>query len=332
MQNRASRRYLISAVLLILLMLALSVLSLRLGSSRISGREFMGGLLRKDGYEKYTAILWNLRMPRALAAIVAGAGLSVSGLILQNITGNSLAGPNIIGVNAGAGFFVMLSLYFFERSFFLLPVFSFVGAFLATAFIMLLSLRGNRMKSSIVLAGVAVSALLNAGISFFSLLDTDILALYNDFAVGGIAQVQIDSLYLPSAIIFAGSVIAAVIGSDIDALTLGDGIALSMGVHAGKTRLAAAMIASACAGAAVSFAGLLGFVGLMVPHIAKRLFTGRTRPAILFSMLLGACLVLASDLLGRCLFPGTEIPVGIIMAAIGVPFFLWLIIGRRSYD
>lgn len=330
MNKKKSMRYFLYASALFLLMLFLSVLSLRFGSVRFSVKEFASALARKQGYENLTAILYYFRLPRLMAAVIAGAGLSVSGLLLQNLTGNALAGPNIIGVNAGAGFFVIAGMYFMEKSFYLTPAFAFAGAFLATVFILLISLRARHMKSSIVLAGVAVSSLLSAGISLLSLLDTDILALYNDFAVGGIADVKAEKLYIPSAVIALGIIAAVILSSDVDALTLGDSIARSMGVHAGRTRFVAAIIASACAGAVVSFAGLLGFVGLMVPHIAKRLFTGRTRPAILFSTLLGACLVLASDLAGRCLFRGTEIPVGIIMAAIGVPFFLWLIIGRRE--
>lgn len=323
-------RYGVYAAGLILFIMVLSVLCLRYGSQRFTFAEFLNGLFGKEGYEKITDILLIMRLPRVLAAIIAGAGLSVSGLLLQNLTGNSLAGPNIIGVNAGAGFFVIMSLFFLENAFFVTPAAAFIGAFLAAGFIMLISLRAKHLKSSIVLAGVAVNSLLNAGISMLSLMDTDILALYNDFAVGGISNVQIEQLYIPSLIIALGLVLALIISSDIDALTLGDPIAASMGVRTTGTRLVATMIASACAGAVVSFAGLLGFVGLMVPHIAKRIFSGRTRPALVFSALLGACLVLLSDLAGRCLFPGTEIPVGIVMAAIGVPFFLWLIFGRRE--
>jgi len=331
MKSKTSGKiYITGSIALLGLLAALVVLSLRFGSGDISWREFFGGFFGKEGYEKISFIIWDMRLARILAGMLSGAGLSVAGLLLQNITGNRLAGPNIIGVNAGAGFSVILALFFMPDMMEALPVFAFAGAFLATMLIMLISRRTNHSKGTVILAGVAVSAILNAGISMISILDSDVLTLYNDFAVGGLKNIRLEMLPVPFLLIIIGCALALILSKDIDALTLGDRIAASLGVRTRFVRVLSMMIASACAGAVVSIAGLIGFVGLMVPHIARMIFGRKTGWLIVFSALIGMNLVIASDLLGRILFAGTEIPVGLVMAVIGVPFFLWLIVGRRE--
>ncbi len=313
-----------------LLLFISACLSVRLGSETLSWREFFMGLIGKKGFERITFVLWNLRFPRMLAAVVAGVGLSVSGLALQNLTGNELAGPNIIGVNAGAGFFVILGMYFMPGFAKVLPLLAFLGAFLATLFILLLSFSQKNGKNAVILAGVAVTALLNAGISLISRLDTDLLTLYNDFSVGGISEIEAKSLILPSIMIVLSMAVLLLFSKDIDAMMLGDGISRSLGVNVRLVRLIAVLSASAAAGAVVSVAGLLGFVGLIVPHMARKMIGASTGKALFLSALLGAIMVLIADIAGRSLFSGTEIPVGIVMALIGVPFFLYLIIRRRE--
>lgn len=307
-------------------------LSMRLGSQDMSLKEFLLGLFRKSGYERASFVLWTLRFPRAVAAVLAGAGLSVSGLALQNITGNDLAGPNIIGVNAGAGFFVILSMYLFPDLFSLTPIFAFSGAVLSSLFIIALGHRSAYNKSTLILAGVAVTALLNAGISLISLLDTDLLSSYNAFSIGGLSGSKLKEMYLPLGMIFVSFTLLFVFSKDIDAMTLGDDIARNLGVKTGRTRLIVCLSASASAAAVVSFAGLLGFVGLIVPHMARRLFGNGSRISLLGCALLGVIIVLLADTVGRASLPGTEVPVGIVMAIIGVPFFLYLIFRRRRHD
>ena len=305
-------------------------LSLRLGSSKLSWYEFCMGIAGCGGYEKITFVLFHLRLPRALAALLAGVGLSVSGVALQNITGNDLAGPNIIGVNAGAGFMAILCMHLWPECMNFLPLFAFFGAFITSFVILLIGNAVLDRKNTMILAGIAVTALLNAGIALISLMDNDILASYTDFSVGGLNGNSINALLIPGVMIFISSGIMLVFSRDVDAVTLGDGVAGAIGVNVRMVRFFVTLAASAAAGVVVSFAGLLGFVGLIVPHMAKRIFGIKTHTAVLGSSLTGAVVVLFADVIGRTIFPGTEVPVGIVMAFLGVPFFVYLIFRRKA--
>jgi len=321
----------IALPVLALLLIFVTALAVRTGSVGLSWREFTGGLLKTAGYEKFSVIIRNVRLPRVLGAVLAGAGLSVSGALLQTVTDNGLAGPNIIGVNAGAGFAVMIFLWLVPFGAGLIPFAAFAGAFLATMLIIALSQRVNSSKSTVILAGIAVTAILNAGISFISLLDTDVLSAYNYFSVGGLSAVTGKELVIPAVIIGISLLVTVFAGRRIDMLCLGDSVAASLGVNVRAMRMVCLIIASASASAVVSFAGLLGFVGLVVPHIARRLTGSRMTRLIPVSALLGAILVVLADLVGRVVFAPTEIPVGIVMAFVGTPFFFRLLLRRKNH-
>ncbi len=306
-------------------------LALRIGSTPLSAASFRGGLFGLAGYETERLILWHIRLPRALGALLAGAGLSGSGCLLQSVTRNDLAGPNIIGVNAGAGFAAILALFLFPAAAAILPLPAFLGAFGATLLILGLASRGRARRSTLVLAGVAVGALLNAAISFLSLLDTDILSSYNHFSIGGLAGLQLKELIFPAVMILLSLLIALLLGRRIDCLSLGDSIAASLGIRVKALRMLCLILASASAAAAVSFAGLLGFIGLMVPHIARRLCGSAMRAQLPLSALLGSTLLLLADLLGRILIAPSELPVGILTALLGAPFFLWLLLRKEAH-
>lgn len=321
-----------SAVLLPMLIFVISVVSaLFFGSAEIDLDSLIGGIMKRDGFETETAILYSLRLPRVAAGMLSGAALSCSGVLLQAVTGNDLASPNIIGVNSGAGFAVILVMAFFPTAVSALPLAAFIGAFSATVFIIFLSSRISFSRSAVILAGVAVTAVLNAGISFISYFDTDILALYRHFSVGGLSGTTSEKLRLPFIIIVLCISVCLILSSRIDTLCLGDSLAMSLGVNVRLLRAVCLILASALAGSAVSFAGLLGFVGLVVPHIARRLTKGNSRSLILFSSLAGASLVILSDLFGRTVLSPTEVPVGIIMAFIGAPFLFYIIARRKSH-
>lgn len=307
-----------------------ALFALRMGSASLSSDAFWGGLLRQKDFSTETIILYHIRIPRILGAILAGAGLSVSGVLLQNTTGNDLAGPNIIGVNAGAGFAIILFMCFVPTAFHLFPVLSFLGAFLTTLLIVTISSRINHSNATVVLTGVAFTSMLNAGISFLSLLFPDVLVSYNYFSVGGLSGVQSSELIVPAFMIVPCIVISIFLARQLDILYLGDRLSVSLGVNAKLLRSLSLILASACAAAVVSFAGLLGFVGLVVPHIGRKLVGQSMKYLIPVSALVGAILVLCADLVGRTLFAPTEIPVGIVMALIGAPFFFWLLIRQRK--
>ena len=311
-------------------LLASLLLALFLGSVRMSPADVLRALFG-IGEEKYSIIVRALRLPRILAAILAGVGLSVSGLLLQSVTGNRLASPNIIGVNAGAGFAAILTLSMFPRAVHALPFAAFLGAFAATLLIVRLAASIRASHISVILAGMALTAILNAGISFISLLEPEVITAYNDFSIGGLSGVTAERLLVPAILIVLSLALTAVLAPQISMLCLGDRLAASLGVRVSVIRTVCLLCASASAAAVVSFAGLLGFVGLIVPHIAKRLVGIEIRHALPAAALCGAALVLLGDTLGRTLFSPTELPVGIVMALIGAPFFLILLLGGRRH-
>lgn len=329
MSSKKRQAVLISTALLSLLLSF--YLSLRLGSTALSAADFFGGLFRCAGHESTTLILYAIRLPRALGALFAGAGLALSGTLLQRATDNPLAAPHLLGINAGAGFFVILTLSLFPTAFALLPFAAFLGATLTALLILGLCARLSLGKSTVVLCGVAFSALFGAGISFLSLLDADVLAAYTDFSIGGLRGVSMRDLYFPVPIIALCMAGAILLSRQLHLFSLGDTLAASLGVRVKRVRLAALLLAAASAAAAVSFAGLLGFVGLILPHIARRISREDTHTQIWLSPVGGAILLLLADLAGRVLFAPTEIPVGIFTALLGVPFFLTLLFGRKRH-
>lgn len=312
------------------LLVLVLVLSLFCGSASFSASELFGGLTRQDGYETVSFILYALRLPRTLAALIAGVGLSLSGTLLQNIMGNPLVSPNTIGVNAGAGLTVVVFLTFFPRAIFLLPLAAFVGAFGTSLLILAVSQKAGGGKGTVVLAGIAVTTLFQAIISFFSTLDTDVLSLYTAFSVGSLQGVTGEQLVVPGLLVLGCLVLSLVLSGRIAVLSLGDSMAASLGVSVRRMRAVCLLLASLSAASVVSYAGLLGFVGLVTPHMSRRLVGTDIRSQLCGSALLGGSLVMLSDLLGRVLFAPSEIAVGILLALVGAPFFFYLLLQRKE--
>ena len=316
--------------IIFLLLLALTAfLGLALGSVNLGIEAIYQGI--NDPSSTAYIIIMQLRLPRVCAAALAGFALAVAGATLQNVTNNHLCAPNIIGINAGAGFVVMVMLCFMSELWLWLPIGAFVGALATTFVVMSLAFYGgNRTQgTTIVLAGVAISSILNAVISFLSLRYPDVLTSYTAFSVGGFADVALVRLLFPAIIIMVAFGVLQYLSAKLNILCLGDEMAQSLGVNVKRVRMIALVASAALCAAAVSFAGLLGFVGLIVPHIARYFSQHDMRYQLGLSGLAGAALTILSDLGGRLLFAPSELPAGIIMALIGAPFFLYLLISRR---
>lgn len=327
-----SRRWLVPAALAAALAAACFA-GLALGSAQLSAAQVWAALTDR-GEETARLIVWSLRLPRVAGAALAGAGLAGAGVLLQSATGNHLCSPSTLGVNAGAGLAVMAVLCLAPAAHGLLPLAAFAGA-LATTLTVLgvsFSVGGHSSRTTVVLAGVAVSALLNAGISFFSQLYPDALGSYAAFSAGGFSGVQASDLPVPAAAAAAGLALAWALAGRLNLLALGDEVARSLGVRVQALRLGTLALASALCAAVVTYAGLLGFVGLVVPHAARRLAGGDLRRLLPAACLLGAVLVVTADLAARTLFTPAELPAGILLAALGAPFFLALLFKRRTGD
>ncbi len=306
------------------------LLGLMLGSTSLSMEEIWNVLTGGEASEAAKAIVKSIRLPRVAAGVLAGAGLSVAGVILQTIMDNPLASPNIIGVNSGAGFAVLIILALFPESFALIPAAAFLGALLTTFLILALAHYTRASKMTIVLAGIAVSGFVGAGINTLTLLFPDVVTSYNSFTIGGLSGVLMRDLYLPGLCIIISFILSIMLGRGLNVLSLGDDVAASLGMRVNLVRMLFVVLASILAGCVVSFAGLIGFVGLIVPHVCRKLVGNDARILIPASGMFGAILMVVSDIMGRVMFSPYELPVGIITAFLGGPFFMVLLLkGRR---
>ena len=322
------RMLVISSAALVAALLFVS--GLIFGSVDLTPPEILRGLFTGEG--KSGVIVRSLRLPRVTAALLSGMALATSGVLLQSATDNDLAAPNTVGINSGAGAAFMLSLCFFPDLYYLGGVFAFLGAILAAVLTLLIArATGEDMKrTSVVLSGVCVGALFGAVISYLSLRFPDALSSYAVFSVGGYAGIYMKELTLPLILIPTLTVMAFLLSGRLNLLALGDDLAGSLGARVGLLRTAAVTLAAALASVSVSFAGLVGFVGLIAPHISRRLVGSDKRYLIPMSAIVGASLTTLSDTLGRVLFSPTEMPSGIILSLVGAPFFLALLLGKRK--
>lgn len=270
-------------------------------------------------------VIWNIRLPRMILAALVGINLALSGSILQGVMKNPLADPSIIGISSGAGLFGILILVVFPQWQNLVPIAAFGGAMLAAAIIYLLAWKGGIDPTRIVLSGVAVSELFGAGISAILVFFSDRVHGALTFMNGSLSsrswgEVQI---ILPYTII--GLILALIFADKLNILVLGDDTARGLGLNVELTRLGFTALAALLAASAVSVVGLLGFVGLIVPHSIRLILGNNYKIMFPASALLGAALVMFSDTFARTVLSPTEIPVGIVMAVLGVPFFLYLL-------
>ena len=322
----------------LLLVLALLVIlaffaALCFGSVKADPSEALSALFRGDLSSPSLRILLYLRLPRACGALLAGMALAVSGVLIQAVLHNPMAAPNVIGVNSGAGLGAVLMLAVFPGLAGYLPLAAFLGAVGACLCIYAISLKTGANRMTVTLVGIAVGSVLNAGINTVKTLYPDSVYDADAFMIGGLSGVTFSRLSVPAVLILLGVFAAEVFSRDADILALGDETAKSLGMKVRRTQLLLLCLASVLAASAVSFAGLLGFVGLVVPHIARRFVGENHRYLIPISALGGAFLVLVCDLLCRVLFAPYELPVGILLSFVGGPFFIFLILSRgRRYD
>lgn len=332
MKNNRTFRIKIYFVILLVMLVVNFISGLAFGSVRIPVREVLDAILGNDTTSRTALIILTVRLPRVIAGLMAGAGLGTAGVILQGVMNNSLASPNTIGVNSGAGFFVMLSMFIFPQNLFLKSVMAFTGALFTSILILLLAYMAEKSRVTIVLAGITVSSFLSAGMNTIKIIDADLNVNAMHFMIGSLSGVTMKAVIYPSVGISVTILIAVLLGKALNILALGDGVASSLGLQVNLFRIIFVVLSSILAGLVVSFCGLIGFVGLIVPHICRYFFGHDARLLIPASALMGASFVLISDLLGRVIFAPFELPAGIILSLAGAPFFLYLLMrkgGRR---
>ncbi len=313
-------------IILLVILLCVSVLAgILLGSVSISAQDIFDCLTGKDTSSKNYILITAVRLPRVLGGLAAGVGLATAGVILQGVMNNALASPNTIGVNSGAGFAVMLAMAFWPGNMTATASMAFLGALITTLLIFLLAYLADSSRTTIILAGVTVSSFLSAGINTIKLMDADITVNMTSFMIGSLSGITFKKLILPAYAVMIAVILACMLARALNILGLGDDIARSLGLRVNLVRFVLLVIASVLAGVVVSYAGLLSFVGLIVPHICRHLFGNDNRLLLPCSALLGGSFVLICDMIGRTLFAPYELPVGIIMSFLGGPFFLYLL-------
>ena len=307
-----------------------AVLNICFGASWLSPARLWQGLISGPGMSAESRILWYARIPRTIACLMAGMGLAVSGTVIQKLLTNPLASPGIIGVNAGAGLGVALCCALGGYSAWLITGASFIGALCATFFVVIASRKSGASRTTVILGGVAVSTCLNAATQAIITLLPDAALASADFRVGGFSSVNHERL-LPAAVIILVSVIVLLtLTHELDLLSLGDETAHTLGMRVNTMRNVMLTLAALLAGASVSFAGLLGFVGLIVPHISRRLIGSESKRLLPFTALAGGGFVAVCDLAARLIFAPYELPTGILLSFLGGPFFIWLLIRRKG--
>ena len=314
--------------------LLMCLLSLCLGAAKLTLPQLWQAILRGPTYTDGW-IFWYSRLPRTMGCLLSGAALALSGAVIQSVLNNKLASPSIIGVNAGAGLAVTLCCAMGLLSGWCIAGAAFLGALTAVLTVMFVAKKTGASRSTVILGGVAINSFLNAISEAVTVLLPEVGVLSGDFRVGGFASINHHRLIPAGIFIVLAMLILLSLCNELDVLALGEETAQGLGMNVKTMRTLFLLLAAMLAGASVSFAGLLGFVGLIVPHAARKLLGSESRNLLPLCALGGAGFVCGCDLAARLIFDPYELPVGILMAVLGGPFFLLLLAkgkGGRSND
>ena len=316
-----------------IVMLFLSVmLGVLFGATTLNLADTISAIVRGDMRSPEVRILIYVRLPRVLGSLICGMALAVSGAVIQGVLANRLASPSIIGVNAGAGLAVTFCSAFGLVGGWRLSLFSFIGAFVTVMLVSVGAKKWGASRGTVILLGVALNALLGAISDTVTTFVPEVSIMSNDFKIGDFSAVTYTKV-LPAFIVIVISVlILQTLSNELDILMLGDENAKGIGLNTDIIRVIFLMLSALLAGAAVSVCGLLSFVGLLVPHAVRRVASSETKHLIALCALFGAGFVTLCDTLARVVFAPYELPVGIIMAFLGAPFFIFILIKGKGGD
>ncbi|MGE9516450.1 MAG: FecCD family ABC transporter permease [Solitalea-like symbiont of Tyrophagus putrescentiae] len=328
-----------------IILVVVFILSLCLGAVKISFPEFADIIMYRIGvldiHIDKEPILFAIRLPRAICAILVGSCLAITGASMQGLFKNPLAEPGLLGISAGASLFaslhiVILHSILFNLSYILgaysLIITSFIGAILTTTIVYKLSLiQGKAMITTLLISGIAINALAGSFTGLLSYISTDeqlrSITFWTMGSLGGSNWTTVNAL-IPFTLI--PTLILAYLGKSLNAISLGDEEANYLGIRVNKIKKLIIVLTSLSVGAAVSMTGVIGFIGLVTPHILRLCFVSDNRLILPASAILGAILLSLADLLSRVIVAPSEVPIGIITALVGVPIFIYIILKDRK--
>lgn len=346
-KNRSKKKQIIFILIILCLLILFSFICLFIGSSHMSISECFAALFRKGSNAANIRIIWNIRIPRLLAGIIAGAGLSVAGLIMQTTLNNTMASPSTLGVSNAAVFGANLSIIAFAGGFlatgnnlsnytagvnpYATSIMAFVFAVLSILVILGLCKLKSYSPNTVVLAGIAIGSVWTAGTTLLQFFSTDVglsAAVIWNFGDLGRATYKTDLIML--VVVVLGIIFFMFQSWRYNALLSGDDTALTLGVNVRRLRFISLLVASMITAVCVSFLGVIGFLGIICPHIVKKIIGQDHRFTIIASILSGSLLLTISDTLSRSIGNGSALPVGAITTLLGAPFFLFIIFSRRE--
>ena len=282
----------------------------------------------------YTDIVWTYTMPRIVIALVIGAGLAICGAAMQALFKNPMASPYILGLSSGASVGASIAILFtipFIPELIAAPVMAFIFCMMTTFLVYGLA-KGTGMVSteSLILIGMAISSLFSAVVSLLTVLAGEKMSNIVFWTMGSLAQYNWDKVLMVMPIIILGSLMVMSYSRELNAIMLGDAHAKDLGIEVRKVRLTILLITSLITAACVAFTGVIGFVGLVIPHIVRLLMGPDNRYMMPFSIAAGALFLLVCDYISRVAFSGDVLPIGVVTAIIGAPYFIYLIYKRKS--
>jgi iron complex transport system permease protein len=323
------RKTITTLAALIAILFAVSFVALLIGSTRMSAGELWRSLFVPSdaSVETQRIILFNIRLPRVLLALTVGAGLSIAGATLQALLRNPLAEPYILGISSGGTVGALIAMMAgIGMAQIMTPVFSFVGSVLVMMLVYALGhRRGSLDTNALLLSGVMIGAFFSAMVLLFTALANQDLRTTYLWLIGNLSSAEISSFWIVAPLILLASIGLVTQSRHFNLISTGDETALHLGVDVHRVKRLSYLLASFITGLAVSVSGVVGFVGLVVPHACRLVLGPDHRLLLPASFLAGASYLVLCDLFSRVILPPTEIPVGVVTAVIGAPIFIYLL-------
>lgn len=314
-----------------LCMIAAGIIAIGLGSVTISVPDILKTIFSSSTTDVHNTIIWDIRLPRVVLALIIGANIAISGALLQAVMGNPLADPGLTGVTSGAAVCVLLIMLAAPEYTQFIPIAAFVGGVFAATIVYALAWRRNGISPiTIILSGVAVNALCGGIIGYLSIIYSDRLPSAVQWLNGSLAAKGNSALFMVLPYAIVGWILSVFAIRKANIIRLGDQVASNLGENVHRIRIVLSLLAVFLAAISVAAIGMIGFVGLIVPHMARLLVGSNYKYMLPMSMALGALVLLVADTGGRTLFAPMEIPAGILMAVVGGPYFLYLM-RRRTF-